>query len=276
MKSSNKEVEEIEIGLLLEGIYRQYGYDFRDYAPASLKRRILKAMADEKLNTVSALQDRVLHDPACMKRFLLTVSIDVTSMFRDPGFYLAIRKKVIPLLRNQPFIRIWDAGCSSGEQAYSLAILLEEEGLYGKIKVYATDLNDELLERGKAGIYPLKKMKEYTENYKKAGGSMPFSNYYTARYENARFKSSLKKNIVWAPHNLVTDASFNEFHLILCRNVMIYFNRSLQNRVHKLLYESLAISGVLGLGSKESLNLTPYDDYYEELDGREKLYRKIK
>lgn len=241
--ANNKELEEIEIQLLLEGIYRHYGFDFRDYAQASLKRRIWKCIQEEKLETVSGFQERILHDPVFMKGFLLAISIDVTSMFRDPGFYLAIKKKVVPHLRNHSLLRIWHAGCSTGEEVYSMAILLLEEGLYDKTRIYATDLNGVILEKAKNGIFPLTSMKEYTDNYLKAGGTGSFSEYYTARYENALFKSSLKKNIIWAEHNMVSDASFNEFHIILCRNVMIYFNKSLQDRVHKLLYESMAISG---------------------------------
>jgi len=274
--ANNKELEEIEIQLLLEGIYRHYGFDFRDYAQASLKRRIWKCIQEEKLETVSGFQERILHDPVFMKGFLLAISIDVTSMFRDPGFYLAIKKKVVPHLRNHSLLRIWHAGCSTGEEVYSMAILLLEEGLYDKTRIYATDLNGVILEKAKNGIFPLTSMKEYTDNYLKAGGTGSFSEYYTARYENALFKSSLKKNIIWAEHNMVSDASFNEFHIILCRNVMIYFNKSLQDRVHKLLYESMAISGFLGLGSKESIRFTPFEDCYEEVNSREKLYRKIR
>ncbi|MDE3090325.1 MAG: protein-glutamate O-methyltransferase CheR [Chloroflexota bacterium] len=262
--------------LLLEGIYQQYGYDFRDYAPASLKRRIVKCMRDEKLKSVSAFQDRVLHDPAVMERLLFTISVDVTAMFRDPSFYSAFRKKLVPLLRTYPFVRIWHAGCSTGAEVYSMAILLEEEGLYDKCLLYATDMNDAVLQKGKAGIFPLSAMQEYTDNYIKAGGARAFSEYYTAKYDNALFKPALQKNIVWAQHNLVTDASFNEFQVILCRNVMIYFNQSLQNRVHKLLYDSLAIGGILGLGSKESLTFTPHERDYEVVDERGKLWRKVK
>ena len=276
ISKNDGKVEDIEIGLLLEGIYLRYGYDFRDYAPASLRRRIRKSMQDEKIGTVSGFQERILHDPSCMKRLLLTISIDVTSMFRDPGFYLAIRKKVVPHLRNHSLLRIWHAGCSTGEEVYSMAILLLEEGLYDKTRIYATDLNGVILEKAKNGIFPLTSMKEYTDNYLKAGGTGSFSEYYTARYENALFKSGLKRNIVWAEHNLVTDGSFNEFNIIFCRNVMIYFNKSLQDRVHKLLYESMVISGFLGLGSKESIRFTPFEGCYEEVNSREKLYRKTK
>ncbi len=262
--------------LLLEGVYQQYGYDFRDYAPASLKRRIRVCMQKENLDTISALLDKVLHDPVCMERFLLALSIGVTAMFRDPGFYRALCGKVIPLLRTLPFVRIWHAGCASGEEVYSLAILLQEEGLYEQAKIYATDMNELLLRQAREGIFPLKAMQGYTDNYIRAGGAKSFSEYYTARYDHALFQPGLKKNIVWAAHNLVTDASFNEFHVILCRNVMIYFNKTLQDRVHHLLYDSLMPRGVLALGSKESLKFTPYEDRFDELDSREKIYRRIR
>ncbi|MBI4515667.1 MAG: protein-glutamate O-methyltransferase CheR [Deltaproteobacteria bacterium] len=269
-------VEDIELSLFLEGIFRRYGYDFRDYAPASLQRRIRKCMRDEQLHTVSALQDRVLHDPAAMQRFLHTVSIDVTAMFRDPTFYCAFRQRVVPLLRSQPSLRIWHAGCAAGEEVYSMAILLQEEGLSERSRLYATDMNTLGLDKGKAGIFRLKAMQGYTENYQKAGGKRSFSEYYSARYDHAIFQDSLKQNIVWAEHNLVTDRSFNEFQVILCRNVLIYFNQSLQKRVHKLLYESLALQGILALGSKETLQFTPYADCFESLDDREKIFRKVK
>lgn len=268
--------EEIEIRLLLEGVFQHYGFDFRDYAPASLKRRIWKCIQDENLHTVSALQEKVLHDPTCMERLLLTLSINVTAMFRDPDFYFAFRKKVVPLLQPSPFIRIWHAGCSSGEEVYSMAILLREEGLYDRTRIYATDLNEVVLKKAKEGIFPLGAMKDYTANYLRAGGSRSFSEYYTAKYDHAIFHRALQTNIVWAQHNLATDASFNEFDVILCQNVMIYFNRSLQSRVHKLFYESLVMFGVLGLGSKESISFTPYESAYEPLDDREKLYQKVR
>lgn len=270
------ELEEIEIQLLLEGVFRHYGFDFRDYAPASLKRRIRRGIQEENLRTVSGFQEKVLHDPACMERFLLALSINVTAMFRDPGFYLAFREKVAPLLRTYPFVRIWHAGCSTGEEVYSMAILLQEEGLYNRTRIYATDMNEVVLKKAKDGIFPLGAMREYTQNYLKAGGARSFSEYYTARYEHAIFQPSLQKNIVWSQHNLATDSSFNEFNVVVCRNVMIYFNKSLQERVHRLLYESLILFGVLGLGSKESIRFTPCETRYEELDRREKLYRKVR
>lgn len=269
-------LEALEMRLLLDAIYEQYGYDFRGYAPASLKRRIAKFMSDEKRRTVSGLQEMVLRDPVCMARLLDTISIDVTGMFRDPRFYLAFRKKAIALLQNQPHLRVWHAGCAGGEEVYSMAILLHEEGLLERTRLYATDLNQRLIDEGKAGIYPLKAMRGYTQDYIAAGGKADFSEYYTARYENAILRADLKKNIVWAEHNLVTDSSFNEFQVILCRNVMIYFDTPLTNRVHNLIYDSLSVDGVLVLGSKESLKFTAHEKDYEALDEREKIYRKIK
>ncbi|MEW6266043.1 MAG: protein-glutamate O-methyltransferase CheR [Thermodesulfobacteriota bacterium] len=268
-------MEDLEVRLLLEGIYNQTGYNFLDYAKASLKRRIRHFLAAEGLETVSRLQDKVLHDPGCRERFFLALSVQTTAMFRDPLFYLAIRREVVPLLKTYPFVRAWVAGCSTGEEAYSLAILLQEEDLTEKCLIYATDFNEPVLKKAQSGIFPLPAMKEYTANYLQAGGRDSFSSYYTAKYENAILRADLKKMICFGQHNLVTDASFNEFHLILCRNVMIYFNRELQNRVHRLLYDSLVTFGFLGLGDKESLALTPCADSYERLDPDRKLYRKI-
>lgn len=270
------ELQDIEIALLLEGLYRYYGFDFREYSPASLKRRILERMRAEKLETVSRFQERVLHDPACMERLLLGLSVHVTSMFRDPEFYLTFRRKVIPILKTYPTVRIWHAGCSTGEEVYSMAILLQEEGLYRKSLIYATDISHEVLRKAREGIFPLATMQEYTSNYMKAGGTREFSDYYTAHYDNVIFHPSLKTNVVFAEHNLATDGSFNEFHVILCRNVMIYFNKALQERVHNLIYDSLSMFGVFGLGNKESLKFTPREPFYEQLDSRDKLYRKVR
>jgi chemotaxis protein methyltransferase CheR len=270
------ELEDIEIALLLEGLYRYYGFDFREYSPASLKRRVLERMRAEKIETVSSYQDRVLHDPACMERLLLGLSVHVTSMFRDPEFYLTFRHKIVPVLKTYPTVRIWHAGCSTGEEVYSMAILLQEEGLYRKCVIYATDISHEVLRKAREGIFPLSTMQEYTSNYMKAGGTREFSDYYTAHYDNVIFHPSLKTNVVFAEHNLATDGSFNEFHVILCRNVMIYFNKALQERVHNLMYESLSTFGVLGLGNKESLKFTPRETFYERMDSRNKLYRKVR
>jgi len=268
------ELEQLEIALLLEGIYRRYGFDFREYAPASLKRRLWRRVYAERLTTVAGLIERVLHDPACMERLLLDLSINVTAMFRDPAFYRAVREKVVPLLRTYPFTRIWHAGCSTGEEVLSFAILLEEEGLYERTRIYATDINETVLERARSGVFPLERMQLYTENYIRSGGQRAFSEYYSTGYEAARFRQSLLDNVVFAQHNLVSDTSFNEFNLIVCRNVMIYFDRSLQNTVHELFHQSLVTFGVLALGNKESISFTPHAGAYEALDAEEKLYRK--
>ena len=272
----NDDIENIEIQLLLEGMFQCYGFDFRHYAPASLKRRIHHCMSQEQLHSVSALQEKVLHDSACMERCLLALSINVTALFRDAGFYRAFREKIVPRLRTYPFVRIWHAGCSSGEEVYSLAILLQEEGLYARTRLYATDVNEVVLARGRDGIYPLDKMKEYAQNYVKAGGTRSLADYYTAQYDHAIFQASLKKNIVWSQHNLVTDGSFNDFHVILCRNVMIYFDQALQAHVHQLFYESLIPFGMLGLGQKESIKFSPREACYEALDSKEKWYKKTR
>jgi chemotaxis protein methyltransferase CheR len=271
-----QELENIEIDLLVEGIYRHYGYDFREYARASLQRRIWNVVRAEGLASISGLQERILHDPACMERFVVSLSVNVTAMYRDPEFYLAFREKIVPVLKTYPFIQIWHAGCSTGEEVYSMAILLEEEGLYDRCKIYATDLNQTVLDKAREGIFPLESMKEYTANYQKAGGKLSFSEYYTAAYGSAIFRPSLRRNITFAQHNLVTDGPFNVFHVIWCRNVTIYFNKKLQQRVHQLLYDSLIMFGVLGLGSKESLRFTKHEECYENLVSGESLYRKIK
>ncbi len=266
----------MEIELLLEGIYRLYGCDFRDYAIASLRRRIWNAVRAEGLSSISQLQDRLLHDTAAMDRFLFGLTVSVTSVFRDPGFYLAFRQKVVPQLRTYPFVRVWHAGCATGEEVYSMAILLQEEGLYERARIYATDMNAAVLQKARDGIFRPASIPEYEANYRAAGGTEDFSTYYLTKYDAAIFRQSLRKNIVFAEHNLVTDASFNEFNVIFCRNVMIYFNPKLQERAHDLLYTSLRRLGILALGRKENLRgATPHERDYEEIDGREKLYRKI-
>jgi chemotaxis protein methyltransferase CheR len=270
------DLERLEIELLLEGVYRHYGFDFRSYAYASIRRRLWKRVEGERLTTISELQARILHDPDSMERLLLDLSVNVTAMFRDPSFYKEFRDRIIPLLRTYPFLRIWHAGCSTGEEVFSMAILLEEEGLYDRARLYATDINDVVLQRARQGIFPLDRMQEYTENYLRAGGKRSFSEYYTAKYDGALFNSSLTRNIVFSQHNLVTDRSFSEFHVIFCRNVLIYFDRTLQNRVHALFYDSLVTLGILALGSKESLKFSQYEPCYEKLSSTEKLYRKMR
>jgi chemotaxis protein methyltransferase CheR len=270
------DLERVEIEVLLEAVYRHYGFDFRSYAYASIRRRLWKRLQAEGLKTISALQALVMHSPEAMERLLLDLSVNVTSMFRDPGFYKAFRRDVIPLLRTYPFIRVWHAGCSTGEEVYSMAILLQEEGLYDRARIYATDINDVVLQKARTGIFPLERMQEYTENYIRAGGTRSFSEYYTAKYGGALFSPLLTRNVIFAQHNLVTDRSFSEFNVIFCRNVLIYFEKSLQNRVHSLFYDSLVTFGILALGSKESLRFSKYEPCYDRVHPSEKIYRKVK
>jgi chemotaxis protein methyltransferase CheR len=271
-----KDLENLEIDLLLEAIYRHYGYDFREYAYASLKRRISTFMRSEELVTISALQERMLHDLACMNRFLFALSVNVTSIFRDPEFFLAFRQTVVPMLRTYPFIRIWHAGCSTGEEVYSMAILLKEEGVYDRCRLYATDIDEAVLKQAKDGIFSLENVDQFQANYRAAGGTSSLSDYYTSAYGNGIFRGALKENMVFSQHNLAMDRSFNEFHVVFCRNVMIYFAKPLQQRVHELLYESLTMFGVLGLGNKETLQFTPYDKCYEQLKPGIRLFKKIR
>jgi chemotaxis protein methyltransferase CheR len=269
------EREAIEMTLLLEGIAQHYGFDFRDYAMASLRRRLWKRVHAEGLRTISGLQERVLHDPGAMERLLLDLSINVTSMFRDPGFFEAFRSQVVPILRTYPFVRVWNAGCSTGEETYSLAILLREVGLYDRSRIYATDMNEEVLRTAADGIYPLAKMKGFTTNYLAAGGSRSFSDYYRSAYGGAQIDRSLTENVVFAQHSLVSDRSFNEFHVIVCRNVMIYFGRALQDRVHELFLDSLVGRGILALGRKESVRHSNREGDYEAVDELERIYRRV-
>jgi chemotaxis protein methyltransferase CheR len=270
------DLERIEVGLLLEGIYQHYGFDFRGYAWASLKRRLWRRAHAEGVRSLSALQELVLHDPQAMERLLHDLSINVTSMFRDPTFFGAFREKVVPNLRTYPFVRIWNAGCSTGEETYSLAILLQEEGLYERTRLYATDINEAVLDHARRGEYPLDRMRTYTENYIRAGGGESFSAYYEADGDRARFDPALLEQVVFAQHNLVSDSAFQDFNVIVCRNVMIYFGKSLQDRVHQLFYESLEHLGILALGHKESIRFSGHESSYEELDPNEKLYRKVR
>jgi chemotaxis protein methyltransferase CheR len=269
-------VEDIELQLLIEGIYRQYGYDFREYAPNSLKRRILNFVQIENLRSISGLQEKVLHDRSAMERLMQSILVHVTEMFRDPSFYLAFRRLVVPVLRTYSYIRIWHAGCSTGEEVYSLAILLQEEKLYDRCRIYATDMNDFVLQKAKSGRVPMQLMRDFTRNYVRAGGKHAFSEYYAAKDDVAIFKRELIENITFSRHNLVTDTSFNEFNIIFCRNVLIYFTRSLQARVHNLIYESLAMSGILALGSSEMVRFSPHENDYEAVELSEKLFHKVR
>ena len=260
---------------LLQAIYEHYGYDFRDYARGSLRRRLWKRAYAEGLKTLSGLQEAVLHDPSVMEALLVDLSVNVTAMFRDPGFYLSFRRKVVPLLRTYPFIRVWHAGCSTGEEVYSLAILLKEEGLYDRTRIYATDINEQVLERADGAVIPIERMRDFTQNYLSAGGTRSFSEYYEAEGKSAKLDSTILDNVVFAQHNLVSDGPFNEFHVVMCRNVMIYFNKSLQDRVHELLHRSLISLGILSLGHKETIRYTMAETLYDELDPDERIYRRI-
>lgn len=267
-------LEDIELDLLLEGVMRRYGLDFRGYARSSLRRRVWNMVHAQKRGSISALQAAVLHEPRMMDELLQHLSVNTTTMFRDPSFFVAFREKVVPHLFSSPFVRIWHAGCSTGEEVYSLAILLMEAGLYERSRIYATDMNAAVVERAKSGIFPLEHMREYTANYLRAGGRAVFSDYYTANYDHAIFKASLRKNIVFAQHNLVSDGTFNEFNVVLCRNVLIYFGTQLQERVHRLLHQSLRRFGILALGRGETLRHTVLENDYDEVDPQERLYRR--
>ena len=260
--------------MLLEAVYQKYGYDFRQYSEAHIKRRIINRMALSAIKDISRLQSEVLNDKTFASVFLHDLSITVTEMFRDPSFYKSLRENVIPVLKTYPFIKIWHAGCATGEEAYSMAIMMEEEGLYERTTIYATDFNQVALNHAKEGIFPNEMMKEYTTNYQLSGGKESFSSYYTSSYNNAIMKQSLKRNIVWANHNLVTDSVFAEAHLILCRNVLIYFNRDLQNKVQQLFYDSLVNGGILCLGSKEGLRFSDLYEKYTELDKKQRIFKK--
>ena len=270
----NGETENIELQLLLEAILLKYGYDFRQYSRASVKRRVLHRLGLSGLSSISEMQHRVLRDVEFFETLLRDLSINVTEMFRDPSFYKSLRVEVIPFLKTYPFVKIWHAGCSTGEEVYSMAIVLQEEGLYKRTQLYATDFNDVVLQKAKEGIYPVENVKEYTLNYQKSGGKDSFVNYYTAKHDHIILNRSLKTNIVFANHNLVTDGVFGEMNLILCRNVLIYFTKELQNRVFKLFYDSLCHHGILCLGSKESLRFSGYADRFEGIVEDEKIYRK--
>jgi chemotaxis protein methyltransferase CheR len=272
----SEEIERIEIELLLEAVYRYYGYDFRNYAPPFVQRRIRHRVQKENLSSISALQEKILRDSGVIEGFLSDFSVNVTEMYRDPTFFQSFRTKIIPLIKDYPSIRLWHVGCSTGEEVYSMSILLHEEGIYEKTRIYATDINKSVLEKARLGSFPLNRMQLYTKNYIEAGGKRAFSEYYKAVDDKVFFHPYLQKNVVFAQHNLVTDQSFNEFDIIICRNVLIYFNKILQNHVHNLLYNSLSQSGFLGLGIREGIKFTSYEHCYGEFDASEKLYRKVK
>lgn len=267
-------IEDEEVDLLLNDLYEVHGYDFTQYARASLKRRINRLCSLDKFPSFAELRYRVRADPDYLKHFVEELTVNVTEMFRDPLFYKTLRTDVLPRLIAKPFIRIWHAGCSTGEEVYSMAILLKEAKLLHKSLLYATDLNPDVLETARKGIFPLGPMKQYSENYRLSGGTNDFSVYYTAQYGRVKFKEELAENMVFSTHNLVSDRSFNEFDIILCRNVLIYFDRALQERVLLLFEESLGPLSYLGLGAKETLKFSAIQAKFRQIDS-EKIWRKI-
>ena len=269
-----EDISFLQIMKFLEQIYEKYGYDFRDYSQAHLKRRIMNRMSLSGIRTLKGLQERFLSDPVFATLCLKDFSIKVTEMFRDPSFYVALREKVIPILKTYSFIKIWHAGSATGEEVYSMAILLKEENLYERSLLYATDFSQDALEQGKEGIYLNDKVQEYTKNYLASGGKASLSDYYTSHYNRIILRKDLRENIVWANHNLVTDSVFAEVNLILCRNVLIYFNKDLQHKVHSLFLDSLTNGGILCLGKKESLQYSTVFPRFSLLDQHQKIYRK--
>jgi chemotaxis protein methyltransferase CheR len=274
--TTSANVEDIEIKLLLEGVAMRYGYDFREYALPPLKRSIASGMAGEGVTTISAYQERLLHDSSCMQRFLSGVGVNVTGMFREADILRSIRDEVIPRFRTYPSLRIWIAGCATGEEVYSMAILLKEEGLYERSRIYATDLNEDSLVIARTGSYPLSRVLAGETGYAHSGGRGHIADFYSVAGSNARFNRELQRNVTWARHNLVSDSSFNEFHMIICANVLIYFRPSLQERAHRLFYDSLVRSGYLALGQKESLVFCPESSRYERLRDGVNLFHKVR
>lgn len=268
------DVDDIEIELLLEALYRRYHYDFRHYARASIKRRLLQARGRLGVSSFSGLQDRLLHDPDMLARLLNYLTVQVSEMFRDPSYFRALREKVIPHLRTYPSLKVWIAGCSNGEEVYSLAMLFREEGLEQRTIFYATDINPKALKAAEAGVYPLDQIRKFTENHQKSGARTSLSEYYTADYDRAIFDSSLRANVVFSDHSLATDSVFAEMHLISCRNVLIYFDRALQERAVGLFEESLVRRGFLGLGRKESLRFSDRAAGFADFVREEKIYQR--
>nr|WP_071460510.1 protein-glutamate O-methyltransferase CheR [Bacillus mediterraneensis] len=269
------EKEELELDLLLAALHRLSGFDFRKYMRSSIMRRVQNRVRLEQLPNISRLTEEVINNEMLLQKLLDDFSINVTEMFRDPAFFKAFREKVVPELAEYPEIRIWHAGCSTGEEAYSMAILMEEEGLGEKVRIYATDMSEKVIRKAEKGSIPISKMKAYTTNYMLSGGKKSFSEYYSTDSECAYFDSKILRKIVFAQHNLVTDGSFNEFHIIICRNVLIYFNLELQKHVLQLFNASLADEGFLGIGSKESIRTEAYG-HFEEFFFEEKIYRKMR
>jgi chemotaxis protein methyltransferase CheR len=266
-------IRDEDVEILLSDLHDVYGYDFNDYSKASLKRRIARLYELDKFPSFAEFRFRIRNDENYLKRFVEEITVNVTEMFRDPVFYQKLRKEVLPLLATYPLIRVWHAGCSTGEEVYSMAIMLSEANLLHKSLLYATDINPDVLDKAKAGIFPLSAMKQYSENYIEAGGKLDFSSYYSSRYEYALFNRELGSKMIFATHNLVSDRSFNVFQLIMCRNVMIYFDKDLQERVLTLFDQSLEQLGFLALGSKETLRFSKISANYRQLD-KEKIWRK--
>ncbi len=266
---------ELELHLLLESIYRKYHYDFRSYSEASLQRRIRAALLHFGCPTISRLQERVVHEPSTFTELLRYLTVQVSDMFRDPTYFRAIREKVVPYLRTYPSLKLWVAGCSTGEEAYSLAILLAEEGLLDKSLIYATDINPESLRRAEAGIYEVERFVRFSENYRLAGGRASLSDYYTASYSSAVLDRRLKKHILFSDHSLATDSVFAEVEFVSCRNVLIYFERDLQDRAIGILKDSLSRKGFLGLGMKETLRFSAHADSFSEFSPEDKLYQRL-
>ncbi|HEY9488080.1 MAG TPA: protein-glutamate O-methyltransferase CheR [Chryseosolibacter sp.] len=268
-------LEGLEYQDLLESIRFVYGYDFTEYAAASMKRRIDYFMSSRNIPTIDLVKHMILADERLFEEFIQEISVTVTEMFRDPVFYKSLREQVMKRLATYPFIKVWIAGCATGEEVYSVAIVLKEAGLLQRSVIYATDINQKSLVTAKDGLYHAQNMKLYTTNYQQSGGTGSFSEYYTSKYDSVLFDKSLRQNMVFAPHNLAIDKAFNEFQLILCRNVMIYFNQSLQNKVINLFYDSLCTFGFLGLGNKESLLFSDKQNNFNEINRREKIFIKI-
>ncbi|EFK56123.1 CheR family methyltransferase [Sphingobacterium spiritivorum] len=264
-----------ELEMLLADVSALYGYDFTQYSRASLKRRINRICLIDKFTSFAELRYKVLNHPEYLQRFIEEITVNVTEMFRDPSFYKALRENVFPQLGTYPFIRIWLAGCSTGEEVYSMAIMLKEANLYHRSLLYATDINPGVLEKARKGIFPISQMKQYSENYILSGGKSDFSTYYTANYDVVKFNEDLKEKMIFSTHNLVSDSSFNEFQLVICRNVLIYFDKELQNKVFRLFDDSLDSLGFLALGSKETLRFSALESRYKQLDA-EKIWRKSK
>ena len=266
-------VKDEELEYLIKDVYDLYGYDFSLYSRASFKRRVNRICLIDKFTSFAELRYTLINEPNYLKRFIEEVTVNVTEMFRDPYFFKELRENILPQLGTYPLIRIWIAGCSTGEEAYSVAILLKEAGLYHKSLIYATDINPSVLETARAGVFPISQMKTYSENYILSGGKKDFSDYYTANYDSARFDSSLKEKMILSTHNLVSDSSFNSFQLIVCRNVLIYFDKPLQERVFKLFDDRLENLGYLALGSKETLRFSNLGKTYQQINDQ-KIWKK--